>query len=88
MDGEIFFSDGIIDNLAEFAMFFGFDLEAEEVEVEFEDLFDFDDVGGGDELIDAIDNHTEFGIFADRVSVDEVRGVMGEGAAEAEGDDF
>lgn len=38
LDGVVFRSNSVVDDVAEFGAFFGFDFESEEVEVEVEDL--------------------------------------------------
>ena len=59
LDDEIFGCGSKVGNMTEFATFFGFDLEADEVEMKFEDFLDFDDVFGADKLVFAINNHAE-----------------------------
>lgn len=64
LNGEIVTVNSVIRDLAELTTFLGLDFETDEAEVEFEDFLNLDDVVGGDELVDRINNHTVIGILA------------------------
>ena len=51
-------------------------------------MLDFDDIGGADELIDAVYYHAVVGIFTDGVGSEDVGGGVDGGADELEGDDL
>lgn len=55
-DEEVVGINGKVNDLAEFGAFFGLDFEGEEVEIEIQNLFDLDDFGWGDELVDVVDD--------------------------------
>lgn len=88
LDLEIVGIDGEIDKLTEFGAFFGFDFEGEEIEIEFEDLFDMDDVVWANEFIDIIDNHAIIGVFTNGINVENISALINEWTSEAEGNDL
>ncbi len=51
-------------------------------------MFDFDDVGWGDELFDVVDDYAVVGVFADGAGVEDVLAAVDERAFECEGDDL
>lgn len=58
--------------MAELGAFLGFNFEIEEIEIEFEDFGDFDDVVVGDELVNIIDDDAEIGVFANGLDIEEI----------------
>lgn len=55
--------------MTEFATFFGFDFEINKIEVEVDNVADFENVFFLDEFIDGVDYHAEAGIFANGFDV-------------------
>ena len=88
LDGKIVGSEGEVDNFSELGTFFGLDLEADEIEIESENIFNFDDVFGPDELVGVVDNHAGLRIFADGSGIEDVVTRIDNGARELEGDDL
>ena len=74
--------------MAKFTAFFGFDLEADKIEIEIENFFDLDDIFGADKFVVIVNHHAERRIFADRFDVKDVVSVVDDGASESKTKDF
>lgn len=55
--------NGVVDDFAEFGATFGDDFESDEIEVEFEDVADADDVVGSNEFVARVDNEANGGVL-------------------------
>lgn len=60
LDDKITRLDRIVANLTEASPALVLDSHAQEVKLELVEALDLDDVGGGDEFVDGVDDHAEF----------------------------
>ena len=88
LDDEIFGSKGEVGDVTELGSLLGFNFETDEIEVEVEDFFNFDDVFGADEFVVVVNYHAEVGVFADGFNIEDVVGSVDDGAVEFKGEDF
>ena len=88
LDGEVVVGYGVVRNFAKFGAFFGVDFEIDEIELEGEDFANLNDIVWADEVVDAVDNYAQIGVFADGFCVED-RSVAGnKWTGETKGDDF
>ena len=59
LNNEIIRHKSVILDFTEFGSFFGLDFEADEVEIQREEFFDYNYIFGGGELFDAINNDAD-----------------------------